>query len=169
MPKHPTYSKNDRHISHCKRCGVKYPGRRLFCEECEPFAKRERLLKISAKKAPERKARKEKRIKEISTERTCPECGEVFVHFRNIYCSLSCSNSRKPSEESKMKASISSRDFHESPEGRAFRTKNSRNMTNIRFGIKEVDREDFIVDIPEIHFEDMWDIEFPGFEKASKW
>lgn len=143
--------KKDRHVYYCAICKKKCKGRAREGKLC-PKHEKIRVANLYKKK--------------------CPICGKIFRRREGLnFCGYSCANSRSPSEETKLKTSITCKAFWNTPQGMNAREKKRRWLTNVRAGriIHEVDREEFAIEIPTVRFEEDFEDYFPDYEKGEEW
>lgn len=100
--------------------------------------------------------------------KTCPKCG-LQHQKRGPFCSQSCGNGRKHTEEAKARQSQKITEYHQTPEGAATREKSARITSAIKKGESwsSVEIDDFAVNIPDVtdyaaDYDHTW-------ERAEKW
>lgn len=100
----------------------------------------------------------------VYKQKECPKCGTQH-RKRGPFCSFQCSNSKPATEEKKKKISRSINEYHDTPEGIAYRKK----MIEIGKGNEDyVSIDEFAVDIPEIKDLSDYDI-LDSYSRAEKW
>jgi len=87
-------------------------------------------------------------------DKICPKCGAKH-NKRRLFCSLSCGNSRKYTEEDKEKRRKALLKFHATAEGEETRRKASQFVTKMNLDNAKINRGEYVLQ------EDDWYIDIP--------